>query len=72
MNRFVKLTIIKMFKKTTMTMTEINILIKRIMKMVGGGLMEMGIKMKAIKYVRKTTIHLMKEIMLTITHSRLV
>ena len=61
-----------MIKEATMTMTEFNILIEGIIKMISNGRMKMIITTEMIKHLRKKTIHLMKEIMMTITQSRLV
>jgi hypothetical protein len=61
-----------MIKDVTMTMTETNILIERIITIMSKGLMKMIIAIKMIKHLTKMTIRLMKEIMMTITKSRMV
>jgi hypothetical protein len=61
-----------MIKEVTMIMTEINKLIERIIKMITKRRTKMIITIKMVKNLTKMTIHLMKEIMMTITQSRLV
>jgi hypothetical protein len=61
-----------MIKQATVTIMEINKLIQRTIKIMTKGLMKMIITIKMIKHLTKMTVQLMKKIMMTITHRRLV